>query len=89
MMIGRAGCGPEDFPDNPGHRERQQHLARIRTGAPCSLIMCTAVDPKARPRKLEFFYEDDVFVGGDLVERDGEVWIQIVGRCSVSSLLPP
>jgi hypothetical protein len=49
--------------------------------------MCTAVDPNARPRRIEFFNEDDIFIGGYIVERDGEVWIQIAGRRPVSSVV--
>jgi hypothetical protein len=77
-----------DDTSNAGYNERVRHIQEIRQGAPCFLIMCTAVDPQARPRKIEFFNEDDIFVGADIVEKDGATWIQIVGRKPVSDVIP-
>lgn len=71
-------------PSKPGYQERLRHLEMLRNGARCYLIMCTAVDIHAIPRKIEFFNDDDVFVGGQLVERDGALYVKIVGRRPVS-----
>jgi hypothetical protein len=49
--------------------------------------MCTAADAAAHPRKIQFFNEDELFVGGALLERGGDVWIQIVGRRPVVDVL--
>jgi hypothetical protein len=70
----------------PGHQERRRHIELIRSGARCYLVMCTAVDTHASPRKIEFFNDDDVFVGGDIVERSGVTYVKIVGRRPVSAV---
>jgi hypothetical protein len=75
---------PPSDPSKPGYQERLRHIELLRNGARCYLIMCTAVDIHASPRKIEFFNEDDVFVGGELVERDGALYVKIVGRRPVS-----
>jgi hypothetical protein len=80
--------GQGDYAANPGHAERKRHIESIRAGAPCFLVMCTAVDAAAHPRKIQFFNEDELFVGGALVERDGDVWIQVAGRRPVTDILP-
>jgi hypothetical protein len=87
MLIERP-AGPGDYAGNPGHTERKRHIESIRAGAFCFLVMCTAVDAQARPRKIGFFNEDEVFVGGVLVERDGDTWIQVAGRRQVSDVAP-
>jgi hypothetical protein len=71
----------------PGHQERRRHIELIGNGARCYLIMCTAVDTHASPRKIEFFNEDDVFVGGDIIERNGVTYVKIVGRRPVSAVV--
>lgn len=86
MLIDRP-AGPGDYKPNPGHAERTRHIASVRAGAPCFMVMCTATDPAARPRRIQFFNEDEVFVGGALVERDGATWIQVVGRRPVADLI--
>jgi hypothetical protein len=65
-----------------GYLERKRHVAAIRAGAPCFMIMCSAQDPSAPPGswRIAFFDEDDVRVGGKLVDRDGTTYIEVVGR---------
>jgi putative restriction endonuclease len=88
MLIDRP-AGPGDYEANPGHSERQRHIQSIRSGAPCFLVMCTAVDADARPRKIHSLNEDELFIGGALVERDGDTWIQTAGRRPVGDLVVP
>jgi hypothetical protein len=73
---------------SPGLRERLRHIEQIRSGAPCFLVMCRAVDIHVVPRTIQDFDDIDLFVGGDIVERDGAVWVQKTGRRSVDSLVP-
>lgn len=75
-----------DDPDNRGNSERLKHVAAIRGGAPSFAIMCVAVDPKASPRKMARFNKDELFVGGAVVEADGEDWLELVKRVPVGSL---
>src|SRR5205814_516073 len=55
-------------PNDHRHRERLEHVALIRDGAPCFLIMCEAKDPDARPRKMKTFDESNVYPGGRIIE---------------------
>ena len=65
---------------NPGYQERLKHIEAVRRGAPCFLVMCIARDVAERPRVIQDFHDEDVFVGGELAERNGEVWIRVAGR---------
>ena len=70
------------YDQRPGYLERIRHVAAIRAGAPCFMIMCSAQDPSAAPGswRIAFFDEDDVRVGGRLVDRGGTTYIEVVGR---------
>ena len=50
------------------------------------MIMCVARDVNASPRQIGSFNRDEVFVGGNIVELDGDWWIQITGQVSVQSV---
>jgi hypothetical protein len=65
-----------------GYLERMRHVAAIRAGAPCFMVMCSAQDPSARSGswRIAFFDEDEVRVGGKLVDRGGMTYIEVVGR---------
>ena len=67
-----------DHPVNPGHRERLEHVARIREGATCYLILCRAVDATVRPRRIGWFNAAEVFPGGRIVESGGECWVEML-----------
>ena len=51
-----------------GHDERGRHVAAVRAGAPCYLVMCAAQDVEAPQRKIREFNEGEVFVGGELLD---------------------
>jgi hypothetical protein len=54
--------------DRPfGYTEREQHLAQIRAGAPCLLVMCEAKHAASGQRAIKD-YDDQLFVGGALLE---------------------
>lgn len=67
-------------PTNLGWLERLKHIERIRDGAQSFLIMCRVKVPGVRPRVIESFNKDDVFVGGQLCEIENDVWIKIEKR---------
>lgn len=71
---------------NPGYRERKQHVDLVRGGAPCYLVVCEAVDPSERPRRIARFNTTEVFEGGRVQEAAGEWWIEIVRAIPVKSL---
>ncbi|NKC14385.1 MAG: hypothetical protein GKR94_20050 [Gammaproteobacteria bacterium] len=66
--------------DNLGYQERLEHVWLVREGATCYMVMCLAVDPEASPRKIQSYNSTDVFVGGELLELDGDTWITLVDR---------
>lgn len=53
---------------NLGARERVRHIERIRSGAPCFMVMCIAQDVDVEARAIQEFDESDIFVGGNIVE---------------------
>ncbi len=77
-----------DDPDNLGNSERLKHVEAIRKGAASIAIMCVAVDPKASPRKMASFNKNELFVGGAILEAEGEDWLELVKRVPVGSLRP-
>ena len=61
-----------------GYPERLSHIDSIRAGSKGYMVVLTAVDPKAQPRKIGHF-NPDVFIpiGEVLTTPDGVVW----GEC--------
>jgi len=76
-----------DDPTNLGWQERLGHLAKIRDGARCYLVMCEAKDVEASPRAIRSFNYRDLFVGGELREMDGDWWIERAGRVPARELM--
>ncbi len=70
-----------------GLQERLKHVELVRQGAPCYLVMCLAKDPDATPRETQSFNSREVFVGGEVVEIEGDFWVQIAERVSIRSVL--
>jgi hypothetical protein len=77
----------EDDPGNLGWQERLAHVERVRSGTPCFLVMCEAKDVNAEPRSIKSFNDRDVFVGGELMELDGDWWIERAGRVPARELM--
>ena len=74
---------------SPGYKERLAQVALVRAGSPVYMIICIVGDPNARPRKIKSFIVDDVFQGGEVIEHEGDTWIEQAGRVdrfSVSNL---
>lgn len=65
---------------SPGYKERLAQVASVRAGSPVYMIVCIVEDPDARPRKIKSFIADDLFVGGEVIEYDGDIWIEQAGR---------
>ena len=72
-------------PKHPGHQERLEHVALARRGAKCYMVVCKARDVNASPRSIESFNETEVFVGGNIIELDGDWWIQMAEPVSLKS----
>jgi hypothetical protein len=73
-------------PANCGYRERLKHVELIRGGAPRYLIVCEAVDPAARPRRIRSFNAAEVFPGGRVVELNGDWWVEVLPGVAVQEV---
>lgn len=65
---------------SPGYRERLEQLELARSGVQVYMIICIVKDADELPRKIDSFIEDDLFVGGKLIEHEGDTWIEQAGR---------
>lgn len=74
----------QNAPGDLGYQERSRHVSLIKSGAPCFMIICVAVDAAAIPRQVASFNEDDVMRGGELMESNGDCWLEITERVRVS-----
>lgn len=78
-----------DFADTSlGANERRDHVNLIRAGYSAYLIMCQAEDEGADTRKIKDFDSESVRVGGDLIEYEGQVWIELIKRLPIKYVRP-
>lgn len=71
-------------PSNLGYAERLKHVELIRSGSPSYMVMCQARDIGANPREVASFDRNDVFVGGRLIDINGDYWLERSARRPVS-----
>ena len=64
----------------PGYREWLRHVDLARKGSKVYMVICTVKDPDAVPRKIGSFIKDDVFLGGEVIDHEGDIWIEQAGR---------
>ncbi len=60
-----------------GWTERLHHIELIKEGATTYLIKCKAKDKNTENREIDGFEKRHCFLGGYLVERDGDYWLEI------------
>lgn len=77
----------KDDPDDFGYKERLDHVEHIRAGSPCFLIMCLAKDPSKSPREIKSFNSDDIFVGSEVVDIDGDSYVKVADRVALQTVL--
>jgi hypothetical protein len=65
---------------NPGNNERKSHIKMIENGSQCFLVMCLAKDPNATKRQIQHYNKNCLFLGGNLMKSDDDIWIEIVGK---------
>lgn len=70
-------------PGNLGYRERARHVQLVQQGKPLFMIMCCARDPQAHPRHIAGFNNREIFVGGEWIEWDGEIWVELSRRIPI------
>ena len=76
----------EQHADNLGYQERNQHVALIRQGRPCFLVMCLAKDAEASPREIKSFNQRDIFVAGEIKEIGVNTYVQMVNRLPIKDI---
>ena len=59
-----------------GFSERQRHIEKLRKGCKGFIIFCVPQSTFAAPRKIQSYVEDKIFPTGDIIEIDGDVWVQ-------------
>jgi hypothetical protein len=73
----------ESKPKDLGWLERQRHLALLQDpdrSAPTYMVICTAKDTAAEPRSIADFDSQTLFLGGDLIQHEGDWWLQARNR---------
>jgi len=63
-----------------GRRERVRHLELIRQRAACYLTLCRAVDENADDKHIKTFEGVYLWRGGELVEHEGDLYIEALER---------
>ena len=63
-----------------GYTERLGHVDLARKGSKVYMIICIVKDPDAIPREIGSFIKDDVFLGGEIIDHEGDTWIEQAGR---------
>lgn len=79
----------QDRPSDLGYQERLRHVAKVRAGAGCYMVMCLAENTEAIPRTIKSFNRDELFVAGAVREIDGDTWIEMAERVSVARVVEP
>jgi hypothetical protein len=63
-----------------GRAERLGHIELIRAGAQSYMVMCLVVDRNAVPRSVASINDQEVFVGGKLIDVNGDTWLERIER---------
>jgi hypothetical protein len=69
-----------------GWPERLNHIKLIKNGAQAYCFMCIAEDPTASQRKVADFDSKQCWVGGDLIKRDRDNWLELIDRVKIRAL---
>lgn len=67
-------------PRNPGYLERLRHVDLISKGAGSYCVLCNVEDELESPRRMRDFNRKELLVGGELIEHDGDWWLEDGGR---------
>ena len=69
--------------------ERENQIDMIRAGANCIMVMCRKKDNRtdSNDGRIASFNREDVFIGGDVLEHDGDLYLEIVDRIPVGEVL--
>lgn len=65
---------------NLGYQERLRHIDLVRGGAETYLIMCEANPALLPEREIKDFDSDDLFLAGEVLDLDGNAWLELRSR---------
>ena len=85
MMITHHSAYTDD-PDSLGYQERLRHVDKVEAGAECYMVMCLVEDPEERPRQIKSYNKMEVFLGGEIIEIDGDMWLELKERVPVNQV---
>jgi len=74
---------------NPGYKERNRHVEEIRGGTRCYMVICQVEDIAATPRQIRSFEQGSVYLGGNVLECEGDWWIEIAKPIPAAELFTP
>ena len=74
---------------HPGYKERNRHVEEVHASTCCYMVMCQVKDVAATPRQIRSFDQDNVYLGGTLLECEGDLWIEIVRPIPAAELFTP
>lgn len=70
-----------------GRKESVRQIALVETEAACLLVLCTANNPNERPRKIVGFNSLTLSRAGGIIDRDGDIWIEVKDTLSVDQVI--
>lgn len=70
-----------------GYEERLLRIQMLERGATGYCIFCEPKDPEGVPRELKSFVETDLFPVGELIEHQGDIWLQFGPRVPIAPFL--
>ncbi|MBK4736186.1 hypothetical protein [Noviherbaspirillum pedocola] len=67
------------------------HSRKDGAGNPAAnyMIICEAVDRNATPRAIKQWNDSNVLVGGELIEREGDYWLERTGMLPIDQAREP
>ncbi len=73
-------CDTDGANQTLGGNERRQHVELIKRGYRAFMIMCIS---EGNCEKVIDFNDEQLFVGGKLIEFDGEIYLEYIDRIDV------
>lgn len=83
QRIGGSFSRPQVKP-TAGGNERRSHIVAIEGGSQVYMVICTALDGAGRSRRIKSFNQEFVWLGGELLIQDNDVWLEQKEKVSIA-----
>jgi hypothetical protein len=70
-----------------GFNERQRQIEKLRKGCKGFIIFCVAQSTVAARRRIQSYVKDRIFPTGEIIEIDGDVWVEFTLGVRVKDFL--